>query len=733
MNITDNEMINFWLSDETSIEPNKDVDYSKALSNMQENIPVLKDKLHEIKENGTGAKAMKLAIDIISMQEYQDAIAAKEYARYARKDAAEKKSKANDLLEKYITYNYDVSELIKKNTFPADFDPNDVYKYGQEALRLNERFIGFSEIAENYKNIIAEALFFSFNNRDNSTTIKEYSGAKIGNMVKIGEFEPGSREWLELRQTGAGASDVGTICAKHIQRFVDGSVVVEEKINKKTGEVTVNLPKNENRRKSLESFHASKVEKISDEQVEEQTRGQVEFTDASSRGNALEAFIAELYAHANNCVVLHNKATWNRPGSLVNVNIDGLLTTDGKNPDGILEIKTATDPTNWGPTYLGIDGVPLNYRAQVLAATYEAGFDRGAVAVLINETEFRYYNFAMTEELRQEAESNYLFVSAVMENIFKIKKEALKNPQNAEDILAYDPVIYGEKPLKGPRQKDPLTVFPKSMLTTGLTGDKGRFFTVIARYRGVDVEEVIEDYKEIDSEFIINKKTIDNINPSTLPAFIRSGDKEEWAKRKIIYNLVQLFYESDISDKTFTGVDIETNTLSGTMGRIIEIGITSMDMGNGKEESSYSQLYNIPESSKRSYGTGSEDVHNISLEDIEDKPYFDDEEEQKRILNKLMENKIVFAHNSMFEKQFLRSQLKGFAQAEYDGDIYVMDTMDFIKRTMPTAKNDKLEEFCKNNAVEYVNAHRALQDAQMMMKALYNYQYMHGGEVIFEQ
>lgn len=732
MTVPENSVMDFWINNNASVEGNKDADYDKALASMEENIPILREKLDDIKENGTGVEAMEFAIEIISMQEYQDAIAAKEHARYARKEYAEKKSEVNELLDKYITYNYNVDDFIKKGKFPEDFDPNAIYEYGQKALLLNERFIGFSEIAEKYKNIVADALFFSFNNRDNSDVIKDYEGSSIGNMVKIGEFEPGSREWLELRQTGAGASDVGTLVAKRIQRFENDEVITEEKFDKKLGKTIKNLPKDENRRESLEAFHASKVEKISDEQVEEQTRGQFEFTDASSRGNALEAFIAELYARSNDCIVLHNKGTWNNPGSIVNVNIDGLLTSDGENPDGILEIKTATDPTNWGPTYLGINGVPLNYRAQVLAATYEAGFDRGAVAVLINETEFRYYNFNMTPELREEAAQNYACVSSVMEKIFEIKAEALKNPDLAPLTLAYDPTIYGEAPLAGPRLKDPLKVFPKSMLTTGLGGDKGRFFTVISRYRGVDVEDVIEDYKEIDSETVINAKTIDKINPATLPAFIRDGEREEWIQRKIIYNLVQLFYESDISDQTFTGIDIETNSFSGTMGRIIEIGITSVDMGTGEEKSSYSQLYNIPEASKRSYGTGAEDVHNISIEDIDNEIYFDDEEEQKRVLNKLLENKIVFAHNAGFEKQFLRSQLKGFAQAEYDGDIYVMDTMDFIKKTMPTANNNKLEEFCRNNGVEYVDAHRALQDAQMMMKALYNYQHMHGGEVIFD-
>ena len=43
---------------------------------------------------------------------------------------------------------------------------------------------------------------------------------------------------------------------------------------------------------------------------------------------------------------MKSKKTWSRPGSSINMNYDLFLTSDGVNPDGNLEIKTATDPTN---------------------------------------------------------------------------------------------------------------------------------------------------------------------------------------------------------------------------------------------------------------------------------------------------------------------------------------------------------------------------------------------------
>lgn len=719
-----------WVNNETTTQGDIHADYAQSYAVMEKQLPNLKNILEEIKVNGTGDDAMQFAIDIIQSQNYQDAVAAKEYARYARKIAAEKKTIANSHLDTAIKNNFDVEKLIQKGKFPADFDPNDVYTYGQQALVLNERFVGFSGIADEYKNIIADALYFSLKNRpDVADFIAEYKGDTIGNMTPIGEFEPGSRGWLELRQTGAGASDVGALVTKHTLRFVNGNPVTVEKLDRRIGGMVTNLPKNENRRSALEDFHKSKVDPISDEQVEAQTRGQTEFTDASSRGNALEEFIAELYARATGSIVLHNKATWNNPGSAINVNIDGLLTSDGINPDGILEIKTASDPSKWGPTELGLDGVPLNYRAQVLAATYEAGFDRGAVAVLINETEFRYYDFIMNDALRAEASANKNYVTTVMNGIFRVKQEALKNPQNADEILAYDPELYGEAPLRGGLIKQADKVFPKAMLTGSLGGDKGRFFSMIARYRNVDVQDVIDEYVRLDGGVTTSQE---GFNEDLLSNFaLQAKDPADQRVRHIIYNLVQLMYNSDVSDQILTGVDIETNYVAATMGRIIEIGITAVDMGTGEEVDSYSHLYDVPKESLRSYGTGAEDVHNISVDDISGEPLFDDEKEQEIVLEKLKENYIVFAHNANFEKQFLRSQLKGFAEAEYNNEIYVMDTMDFVKKTMPSAKNNKLEAFCEGNNVAYENAHRALQDAQMMMRALFNWQSSRGGETVF--
>ena len=101
MTNVDNSVMDFWLSDKPAFETNKDIDYETSLKNMEKNIPELKEKLKEIKNTGSGLEAMKFAISIISMPEYQDAISAKEYARYERKEFADKKSEASALPVSY--------------------------------------------------------------------------------------------------------------------------------------------------------------------------------------------------------------------------------------------------------------------------------------------------------------------------------------------------------------------------------------------------------------------------------------------------------------------------------------------------------------------------------------------------------------------------------------------------------------------------------------------------------
>ena len=71
-----------------------------------------------------------------------------------------------------------------------------------------------------------------------------------------------------------------------------------------------------------------------------------------------------------------------------------------------MEIKTTKDPDNYGDESLGIDGLSSTVRAQALAQCYEGDFEKGALAVLINGSELRVFQWDMNDELKEEARRN---------------------------------------------------------------------------------------------------------------------------------------------------------------------------------------------------------------------------------------------------------------------------------------------------------------------------------------
>ncbi len=51
---------------------------------------------------------------------------------------------------------------------------------------------------------------------------KDVNGQDIGNMSSIGYFESNTYEWLALRQSGIGGSDMNAICDKGGKKFRRG-------------------------------------------------------------------------------------------------------------------------------------------------------------------------------------------------------------------------------------------------------------------------------------------------------------------------------------------------------------------------------------------------------------------------------------------------------------------------------------------------------------------------------
>lgn len=696
---------------DNDVPAGKRVDYEDLCDAHQEKIDSLQAELDNLVENGTDAQLLDFAYTLSHSQEYQDLVYTKEKGRKDRDALSEEFSKLNSELEK----------SINEGNFGSFTDGDKLYEIGQKAVQAQEDYKAVGMLLDDYKNLVSTAMFHSHEKRDTSDTVIEFEGSSLGDngMTMVGDFEPGSMEWLEFRQTGFGGSDIGAIGSEFEKEFdAEGNLVTKDVYLKRKGSeggrVFVGTDVDENGNPvfhykqvakrnryyaaGLEKIWDSKVEPISQEQADEQTKGQTVFTDAASRGNAQEGIIGELAARKLGMKIMKNKGTWNNGKNHININYDYLLTSDGIHPDGNFEIKTASDPSKWGKEELGIDGVPNGYRAQAIAGCIEAGFDRGAIGVLINETDLRVYQFDINDQIRQEHEIN----KTRAEQAYTAAEEARQTGSKE-----FKPEYFGLA--SSNRSSSSKKGFPKAFLSKGMAGEKGRFFKRIAKFRGTTPEAV-------EVEFI-----------SQLPV-----NKKDWTEADIEKALVNVYRNPDhLKGKKIKGIDIEANSFSATKGRLFEVGVAEIDFDKGTMTNTHiNQLYSMPRAMMDTIGTGAVDVHGVTKDDIKDKPLINDTSHHDEIVSTLKKDGgIIYAHNANYEKQFLRAHIKGFAQAEAQGDIYFMDSMDLAKKTMPHAEDSKMSSFTAHNGVSYQGAHRAYNDAEMMVTALRNYYSgMFGGE-----
>ena len=533
--------------------------------------------------------------------------------------------------------------LVEASQKYPDLDYELVRSKGFEALESYEDLQALKRQANDYKDITAPVAAHLSDiiqkNEEEKGTWKEYNEETLNNLVATGEFPSGTREWLEQRQAGIGGSDVGKIIGAY-EAYAS---------------------------RDYESVLASKLEPISEEEVERQSGGHSEFVGATGRGNAWEQLIAHQYAQNNpDENVTYCKASWkNKENDYQFANFDGLMTDAEGRPNGILEIKTASDATKWGRTEDGLDGVPGGYRAQVLWYAQAAGVDKGAVAVIIDDHDYREYHFTMTPELRAEAASNLQRVDEFVNEV-----AARKNGTFIEK----------EKPSnKG---------FGKRALTgTGKDSDDYAF-----REASVYREESVEKTRARFNQLCKDNSDETQVRDALTQLYVEK--KSNSRKSKII------------------AIDLETTGTSPTTGRIIEVGI-SVRKPEGGEEEKYSKLYGIPKKALDGNGTGAVNVHGITAGKIAKKRQFSHSVVQKEVLEKLKSG-ILLAHNASFEVRWLRQHLKGFAEAERRGEIKVLDTMSLSRRFVSETANNKLKSFVEHFGVPYANAHRAYNDAEMM-------------------
>ncbi len=553
-----------------------------------------------------------------------------------------------------------LSEAFYKGHYETFVEPREK---GIQALHAYEDLQTVKASIEEYKNITAPAVarlseLIAEEQKENGI-YREYQGTQLNNLISLGEYESGSREWLESRQNGIGGSDVGHIIRVSHSYDEDKKRLTESEA-----------------RKEFEKILNDKTSPISDEQVDEETKGHAEYIGATGRGNAWEEFIlSKVASNHPELRIAHCKTSWkNADAPFQYANFDGLMTDENGHPNGIIEIKTAADSTKWGNPNDGLNAVPPQYRAQALWYCQAAGFNKGMVAVLIDDKEYREYPFTMTPELKAEAKNNFDFIKNNFIPEWNAKKDGSWKEVRTRSIRKGFSKTLVEEIRKGKADSD--------------------VFKAISVYR----EETPAQTKAR-FDFICK----DSANENEIRASLR-----------------ELFAEKNPATRkqAFIGIDIETSATTATRGRIIEVG-TAIKHPR-KEFNSLRDGKNVRYGTPKratAVGTGWVEGHGITPSAIAKKKQFMSSEVQKETLA-LLESGIMVAHNAIYERGFFRLQLPGFAEAERSGKIKILDTQSLTQWLLTDTETNSLESLANQFGIAYVGAHHAGNDANFMIRAL---------------
>lgn len=538
--------------------------------------------------------------------------------------------------------------------------PEEIDAYHQKVDELREAKFARIEAKQNVEEFKDETGHIAGRLADLvSPEFREYEGETLGNLSRLEEFPSGSREWHKQRQDGIGGSDVGSI------------LMVDPRFGKTNAERVW--------QSKLIDFDAMPDDEF--EVTAEKENRAVE--GAADRGNAWEPVLAEVFASKNpELQLLHSKHTWVNPDDpVLRANFDGLLSSreDGQ-PDGILEIKTSSHPGDWEDEE-GNPVVPPGYRAQVLHYLEVTGFEYGYVAVQIDDKEYRQYRIEKGEEITPA-------VGTWRQNEDKLRefmdKAAAHRAAGETDARPY------WKRATRPRLPHP------------------RITTAAAIESATQTVAALSD----EDESTLRERISTRVGAGEAADSVL---RDEFNKA-----MTETPYSGD-----YVVFDIETTGgFPSSGGEIIEIGWTRVNsQGEVVDEDN---LVLSPDSRVlRAHGTGfpdyqtggnAADVHGITPDEVAGQPSFRDPNVQRRVKEAFQGARLV-AHNAVYEKTYMNQDLAGFRDSGYK----FLDTMKLSEHFEPNSENNTLEGFANANGVEYVDAHRALKDAQMTTNALFGF------------
>ena len=346
-------------------------------------------------------------------------------------------------------------------------DKKQVRHLGRAHLKDFEALVVLKKKINDYKDETAPLVFQLEELRTQADiangTYLEYTGVTLGNCHKTASFASGTREWLEQRQKGIGGSDLGAIL--------------------KVGDRTY-------AQSNYDRVLKSKIEPISEDQVQAQAANNSEFTGALGRGNAWEEAIFRRFAEEHpELKVMHNKDSWqNKDVEYGFANLDGLICDLDGNPIEILEIKTSSEAEAWE------NGVPPGYRCQTMWYMRQFGLKRARVAVMIDDHDYREFIIEPEEgEFERNDKAAAAFWEIVKTGVIPEKRSRVSKgfpkDKNKVDQYIRDAAAY--------RQEDP-AVTAKRFEELSRTGGLQR--TIERLYREHDPSTNIKNTVSIDLE-----------------------------------------------------------------------------------------------------------------------------------------------------------------------------------------------------------------------------------------
>lgn len=520
---------------------------------------------------------------------------------------------------------------------------------------LYEDFAYNNQLITEYRVLTSKAALASSTLRENQERSEgrflSYEEDSLGDLEALSSFPSGTPEWHEARNAGIGGSDVGGIMRVDPD-YASGNYqrVIAAKLGE---ELPLNLQMDPNDGK--------------------------DFTTAVGRGNAWEEYIRyEVQDRNPDMNVAFCKTSWHGKGDLSyrHANFDGLFLNESGTPEGILEIKTGSNPKKWGPESEGFDAVPPGYRKQALWYAANANLKYGKVVAVLDDNEYREYGFDMADpKIQEEVKEMYAATDKFWTEVKERREEV-------------------ESGLASPHRK-----------VNGI-GKRESIDAIAKVYSGYAGESIPAAKQKL-------QKALDEA---------QGPEKRELSRQEFQSTVHQVFGSHDPSKRSrpLVGIDLETTSTSPRTGRIIETGIVSLD-NTGHSEIIYNELHGMTDKAMRGVGVGMTEVHGITPERLSGKASFDDPQVQREILSKLKGSTMV-AHNAGFEDRFLSANLPGYVEAKARGEIDILDTRLVAKYLMPKSTDNSLESFAEDNGVPYTSAHAAAQDSLMMVKGLHRLQ-----------